>query len=718
MEEKTATSEKSEVRALTGGLFGVSSAVAIFTGALLLFLVQPIMSKMILPWFGGAPNVWTTCMLFFQTVLVLGYLYAHILATRLSPKSQFGLHCLLLFVSVLSLPILVNESWKPEGGEDPVLQILMLLSATVGLPYFLLSSTGPLVQSWFAARLPGQSPYRLYALSNVGSMLALISFPFLVEVLLDSNGQSWMWTLIYVFYSVVILFVGWQYKNVNGNTLSDHKAESEGQSISRMHVTGWFLFPAMASVMFLAITNYLCQDVAVIPFLWISPLAIYLLSFILCFDHPRWYNRRFFASLSVLGITYISLLYYRDIADIFLFNPIGLENLLTDLYDNMLLRFVVALGVLFSICMMCHGELTRCKPEAGRLTQFYLSISVGGALGGLFVSVVCPLVFTGYVEYHLGLVAAFLIAAVILIKEVIGKGSLKQACITLLVGLAAGLNVGAQWDILQVDRIAASRNFYGTLRVVQKDELGVMPAQRRLVHGRIIHGVQLADTGQHGTPTSYYNAESGVATTLKLMHEREAIHVGVVGLGVGTLVTYGREDDQYTFFEINPAVVDYANEHFTFLSKTKAQVNTIVADGRLGLESLDEEVLDLLVIDAFSSDSIPAHLLTVEAMEIYQRVVKDDGLIALHLSNNHLNLLPVVVNAADHLRLAVRAFKTPGNPEVAADNALWVIVGEDQNVMQQLRTMGGGGYTPSVQDAKHVPLWTDKYSSLWHVLGE
>ena len=718
MEEKTATSEKSEVRALTGGLFGVSSAVAIFTGALLLFLVQPIMSKMILPWFGGAPNVWTTCMLFFQTVLVLGYLYAHILATRLSPKSQFGLHCLLLFVSVLSLPILVNESWKPEGGEDPVLQILMLLSATVGLPYFLLSSTGPLVQSWFAARLPGQSPYRLYALSNVGSMLALISFPFLVEVLLDSNGQSWMWTLIYVFYSVVILFVGWQYKNVNGNTLSDHKAESEGQSISRMHVTGWFLFPAMASVMFLAITNYLCQDVAVIPFLWISPLAIYLLSFILCFDHPRWYNRRFFASLSVLGITYISLLYYRDIADIFLFNPIGLENLLTDLYDNMLLRFVVALGVLFSICMMCHGELTRCKPEAGRLTQFYLSISVGGALGGLFVSVVCPLVFTGYVEYHLGLVAAFLIAAVILIKEVIGKGSLKQACITLLVGLAAGLNVGAQWDILQVDHIAASRNFYGTLRVVQKDELGVMPAQRRLVHGRIIHGVQLADTGQHGTPTSYYNAESGVATTLKLMHEREAIHVGVVGLGVGTLVTYGREDDQYTFFEINPAVVDYANEHFTFLSKTKAQVNTIVADGRLGLESLDEEVLDLLVIDAFSSDSIPAHLLTVEAMEIYQRVVKDDGLIALHLSNNHLNLLPVVVNAADHLRLAVRAFKTPGNPEVAADNALWVIVGEDQNVMQQLRTMGGGGYTPSVQDAKHVPLWTDKYSSLWHVLGE
>ena len=718
MEEKTATSEKSEVRALTGGLFGVSSAVAIFTGALLLFLVQPIMSKMILPWFGGAPNVWTTCMLFFQTVLVLGYLYAHILATRLSPKSQFGLHCLLLFVSVLSLPILVNESWKPEGGEDPVLQILMLLSATVGLPYFLLSSTGPLVQSWFAARLPGQSPYRLYALSNVGSMLALISFPFLVEVLLDSNGQSWMWTLIYVFYSAVILFVGWQYKNVNGNTLSDHKAESEGQSISRMHVTGWFLFPAMASVMFLAITNYLCQDVAVIPFLWISPLAIYLLSFILCFDHPRWYNRRFFASLSVLGITYISLLYYRDIADIFLFNPIGLENLLTDLYDNMLLRFVVALGVLFSICMMCHGELTRCKPEAGRLTQFYLSISVGGALGGLFVSVVCPLVFTGYVEYHLGLVAAFLIAAVILIKEVIGKGSLKQACITLLVGLAAGLNVGAQWDILQVDRIAASRNFYGTLRVVQKDELGVMPAQRRLVHGRIIHGVQLADTGQHGTPTSYYNAESGVATTLKLMHEREAIHVGVVGLGVGTLVTYGREDDQYTFFEINPAVVDYANEHFTFLSKTKAQINTIVADGRLGLESLDEEVLDLLVIDAFSSDSIPAHLLTIEAMEIYQRVVKDNGLIALHLSNNHLNLLPVVVNAADHLRLAVRAFKTPGNPEVAADNALWVIVGEDQNVMQQLRTMGGGGYTPSVQDAKHVPLWTDKYSSLWHVLGE
>ena len=718
MEKKTATSEKSEVRTPTDGLFRVSSAAAIFTGALLLFLVQPIMSKMILPWFGGAPNVWTTCMLFFQTVLVLGYLYAHILATRLNPKSQFGLHCLLLFVSVLSLPILVNESWKPEGGEDPVLQILMLLSATVGLPYFLLSSTGPLVQSWFAARLPGQSPYRLYALSNVGSMLALISFPFLVEVLLASNGQSWMWTLIYGFYSAVILFVGWQYKNVNGTILSENKAESEGQSISRMHVTGWFLFPAMASVMFLAITNYLCQDVAVIPFLWISPLAIYLLSFILCFDHPRWYNRRFFASLSVLGITYISLLYYRDIADIFLFNPIGLENLLTDLYDNMLLRFVVALGVLFSICMMCHGELTRCKPEAGRLTQFYLSISVGGALGGLFVSVVCPLVFTGYVEYHLGLVAAFLIAAVILIREVIGKGNLKQACITLVVGLAAGLNVGAQWDILQVDRIAASRNFYGTLRVVQKDEVGGMPAQRRLVHGRIIHGVQLADTGQHGTPTSYYNAESGVATTLKLMHEREAIHVGVVGLGVGTLATYGREDDQYTFFEINPAVVDYANEHFTFLSKTKAQVNTIVADGRLGLESLDEEVFDLLVIDAFSSDSIPAHLLTVEAMEIYQRVAKDDGLIALHLSNNHLNLLPVVVNAADHLRLAVRAFKTPGNPEVAADNALWVVVGEDQNVMQQLRTMGGGGYTPSVQDAKHVPLWTDKYSSLWHVLGE
>jgi len=718
MEEQTETSENAESRAPAGGLFGISSAVAIFTGALLLFLVQPIMSKMILPWFGGAPNVWTTCMLFFQTVLVLGYLYAHILATRLKPKNQFVLHCLLLAVSALSLPILVKESWKPEGGEDPVLQILMLLSATVGLPYFLLSSTGPLVQSWFAARLPGQSPYRLYALSNVGSMLALLSFPFLVEVLFDSNGQSWMWTAIYAFYCAVILFVGWQYKNVDGTSLSGQKAESEGQPISRKHVVGWFLFPAMASVMFLAITNYLCQDVAVIPFLWISPLAIYLLSFILCFDHPRWYNRRFFASLSVLGITYISLLYYRDIADIFLFNPMGFENLLTDLYDNMLLRFVVALGVLFSICMMCHGELTRCKPEAGRLTQFYLSISVGGALGGLFVSIVCPIVFTGYVEYHLGLVAAFLMAAVILVREVMGKGSLKQACMTLAVGLAAGLNVGAQWDILQVDRIAASRNFYGTLRVVQKDELGVMPAQRRLVHGRIIHGVQLADSTQHRTPTSYYNVESGVATTLSLMHRREAIHVGVVGLGVGTLATYGRDGDQYTFFEINPAVVDYANRHFTFLSESKAEVKTIVADGRLGLESLDEEMFDLLVIDAFSSDSIPAHLLTVEAMEIYHRVVKDDGVIGLHLSNNHLDLLPVVVNAANHLKLSVRAFKTPGNPEVAADNALWVIVGEDQTVMQELRVLGGGGYTPSVQDAKHVPLWTDKYSSLWHVLGE
>ena len=365
-------------------------AFTIFAGAFLLFAVEPLIGKFILPWFGGGPGVWTACLLFFQTALLAGYAYAHLSATRLTPRRQVVLHLVLLAVALALLPIVPGANWKPIDGSNPVARILLLLAATVGVPFFVLAATGPLVQRWFSQALPDRSPYRLYALSNAGSLIALLAYPFYFERVYSRQTQALLWS---VGLGVFALGAVWCARQVwklpaAGPAPAPTTPESPAPAAARVPFTDrllWFGLAAVASILLLATTNKLCQDVAVVPFLWILPLALYLLSFILCFDHPRWYARGLFAALFAAGTLIDAyLLYARNDA------PLGLQ-------------IVCYVSTLFAACMVCHGEIYRIRPPAAQLTSFYLHIATGGAVGALFVAVAAPLVFDDYFELQAGL---------------------------------------------------------------------------------------------------------------------------------------------------------------------------------------------------------------------------------------------------------------------------------------------------------------------------
>ncbi len=389
--------------------------LTILLSAFLLFQVQPVVSKRILPWFGGAPGVWTTCLLFFQTLLFGGYLYAHLLQRWLSPRHQVAVHLALVAVALAVLPVMPGVEWKPAPAPNPTWQILLLLSATVGIPYFVLSATSPLVQAWFSGAYPGRSPYRLYALSNAGSLAALLTYPFFFEPIFDLHSQSTMWSGAFVVYAVlcaVLLACVWNLRSFAGGFASygadaENPAPSEARPgwLDRLR---WLALPACASLMLLAATNHVCQDVAVVPFLWVMPLSLYLLSFIISFDHARWYVRPLWAALAVLTLAGAAA---NDLAQLSRFPPPRLVEELT-LY----------LTAMFSACMVCHGELYRLKPAPRHLTEFYLYISAGGALGGVFVAIVAPLVFSTYLEWPIGVAATFVLSVGLLILPRRGRG--------------------------------------------------------------------------------------------------------------------------------------------------------------------------------------------------------------------------------------------------------------------------------------------------------
>ncbi|MGE0377712.1 MAG: spermidine synthase, partial [Planctomycetaceae bacterium] len=601
-------------------------AATIFGSAFLLFQVQPLISRFILPWFGGSPAVWSTCMLFFQVVLFGGYLYAHLISTGLSSRWQAVVHAALLLTAAILLPITPDESWKPQAAENPTLRILLLLAASVGLPYFLLSSTGPLLQRWFSLQAPGVSPYRLYALSNVGSLLALVTFPFLVEPAFSSPMQAaiWSWGFRgFVLLCCVCAARQWSISPTVRPRVATRGLEMGG-SPSWGDRSMWFGLAAVASVMLLATTNQVCLDVATVPFLWILPLTIYLLSFILCFDGNRWYSRK----------TYVAMLFVSLIAVI--------NTLMGGVNVSIILQVLVYLIGLFFCCMVCHGELASQKPGVRHLTSFYLLLSAGGATGGVFVGLIAPYVFAGYWELHVGLLACLLVTPLVYYRDqasVLYRGASRPIWTTILVTVSL-LGVGLArhaWGMLG-ESIAVSRNFYGVLRVEDNAE----HTRRALFHGTILHGMQFLDPEQRSIPTSYYGVRSGVGTVLRQHRAGERRRIGIVGLGVGTLATYGTPRDLFRCYEINPEVVRLAEEYFTFLSDTPAETEIILGDARLSLGHEPDQQYDVLVLDAFSGDAIPTHLLTREAADLYARHLRNDGILCVHISNIHFDLRPVV----------------------------------------------------------------------------
>jgi SAM-dependent methyltransferase len=675
-------------------------AVTVFTSAFLLFQIEPIIAKMVLPWFGGSAAVWTTCLLFFQTGLLGGYLYAHVVVKRLKPREQVWLHIALLAASLLLLPVIPNPAWKPMGNEDPSWRILGLLAATLGLPYLLLSATSPLVQAWYARMHAGAAPYRLFALSNAGSMLALLSYPILVEPKLSTRHQAWGWSAGYLAFAALCGAVAWRVRGSRGVREETSDADSADARPRWTLQLMWLALAACASTLLLAVTNHLTQNVASIPFLWILPLALYLLSFILCFEGRGWYHRSTFLKLAVVALASMAYALGSDFMNL-----------------KLVAMTPVFAGGLMVCCMVCHGELARLKPVHRHLTSFYLMISLGGALGGVLVGLVAPHFFSGYFELPIALVWCAVMMVLALAPENSGIGRRRLAQAVWFASMAATVAL-AGFLAYQIREFRTGsrllvRNFYGALRV-NDDGDGVEEAKMRtLTHGTINHGEEFLDEARHMQPTTYYGWRTGIGLTIQEAQRRLGLRVGVIGLGTGTIAAYGRPGDVYRFYDINPLVIDIARTQFRFVPECKGKVEIVLGDARLSMEREPPQNYDILAVDAFSSDAIPVHLLTREAFALYFRHLQPGGVLAVHISNKYLDLEPVVALAAHALGKHAVVMDTGDDDDNAVYGATWVLVSSRESFFRYPFLFKAA--TPA-KGKPGLRLWTDDYSNLFQIL--
>ena len=678
-------------------------SLTIFWGACLLFLVQPLIARFILPWFGGGPAVWTTCMLFFQVLLLGGYAYAHFSISRLTPRRQVITHLCLLALAVALLPITPGDQWKPTDGSHAAGHILLLLLACLGLPYLVLSATGPLLQAWFSKANPGVSPYRLYALSNIGSLLALLVYPFVLEPQLSRQAQASGWSVGLALYAGLAGWCGHKVWKSAGADAKSAIAEDTEEAPSTTRKLLWFALPACGVMLLLAITNKLCQDIAVVPFLWVLPLSLYLLSFIISFDSPRWYHRAFWLPLlaALLGMV--------------------LHNLYqAESHPNITPLATLYLGTMFVACMVCHGEVFRLRPGASRLTGYYLSISAGGAVGGLLVALVAPFVFPDYFELHLALFLTAALVMGVLRQDATfplqhGKARWGWAVLLLLLpAFGYGLYDVASNSLRGA--VSVTRGFYGVLKVTEAEKGD--PARHHLTiqHGATIHGLQYQSAERRTDPTSYYTSTSGIGRLFRTYKPEGGRRVGAVGLGSGTLAAWGRKGDTFRFYEINDDVAHLATSTFTYLKDSKAKTELVMGDARLRMEGEPDQQYDVIILDAFSSDAIPVHLLTLEAFAHYQRHLKKDGVIVVHVSNRYLDLHPVVYRIAE--KIGFPAVTIDDNDTVFEDEGFygsdWVIMTRNQALLQQplLRDVT----SPPVEFSARVLPWTDERSDLLRIL--
>jgi len=666
-------------------------AVTIFLSAFLLFQVQPLIAKIILPWFGGTAAVWTVCMLFFQVLLLAGYVYSHAYV-RLRIPARRHIHIALLALAAATLPLAASTAWKPAGGEDPTWRILGLLATSVGLPYFVLSTTGPLVQAWYARSHEGAAPYRLFALSNLGSMLALVSYPLAVEPLLALGTQAAVWSAGFVLFALACAALAWRSKGAEAQPLAGGESGKPGPGLQAL----WAGLACCASVLLLAFTGHMTLNIAAIPFLWVLPLALYLLSFVLCFEASGWYRRWLFVPLLGAGLAGVCVTLTHSNPSIWTLIP---------LYS----------ATLFAACMVCHGELARSKPHPQHLTGFYLMLALGGAAGGVLVGLVAPNVFEDLYELPIGMLALSLlvIAALLRDRASLLHGRFGIAARVVFVALTAALALALYRTYAEnsADTRVTSRNFYGVLNV--RDSGEGPEAMRMLSHGTIVHGKQFLELERRDWPTSYYGRTSGVGLALLAARERGPLHVGVVGLGAGTLAAYGRTGDVFRFYDINSGVVELARSEFTFLKDSAAKVEVALGDARLSLEREPPENFDVLALDAFSSDAIPVHLLTVEAFKTYLRHLKPGGVLAVHISNRYLDLVPVVQQAARRLSLEVRQVESDDDDEAGVYRSDWMLLSASPAAFEGELLKEAAERIDAVP---RVRLWTDDYSDLYRIL--
>jgi hypothetical protein len=750
-----------------------ADGAAIFSSAFLLFQIQLIVAKHFLPWFGGTPSMWTTCMFFFQLLLVGGYLYAHLITKHLQLRSQGALHLVVIFATFIVLllcskawssPLLPDSGWKPRGPENPVWHLSVLLAISAGVPFFLLSTTGPLLQSWFAVTQSG-GPYRLYALSNLGSFAGLLSYPFVFEPRLTLRTQAWLWLAGFLCFALLCGFCARRLKSKAFPRSVIDIGEAHNDSATRPsfgQLIFWLVLASCGSVLFLATTNQICLNIAVVPLLWVLPLSIYLLSLAICFDRPRWYSRVLFHPALVASL----------VLAVFLLNGGAIRTLVAHIIGYSLILFV--------LCMVCHGELARSKPSAQHLTSFYLMVALGGAVAGVFVVLIAPRVFSLFWEYQLGLWLTVLMAFVALARDRaswlhdrfgLPAIAVFSAMLPASILLTMHNSVGPEYWFLIAILLAAlyittrgarpgfdenraraipwfvsfallvlgvvlilstrlqlqgakllSRNFYGTLTVTEVNGNDPEWSAYALSHGIISHGFQFRAPSKRSIPTSYYGTDSGVGRAIAELRESRGgsdpdhLRFGVVGLGVGTLAAYARLGDYVRFYEINPAVIQIAGNqtYFSYLANCRAKLDIVSGDARLSMERELERGLkqnfDLLVIDAFSGDAPPIHLLTKQAFRIYLNEADRSGIIAVHITNTFVDLRRVIGAVAEELGVQYRFMQSDGDSRITKYND-WALLWQDS---------GRPGINPAPTSTaafrERVRPWTDDYSNLFQVL--
>jgi hypothetical protein len=690
-------------------------AATAFASAFLLFLVQPLVAKYVLPWFGGSPGVWTTCLLFFQVLLTAGYGLAHFLASRFTPRRQAMMTIGFLLLTVASLPITPE---RPSGDlSPPTWQILKVLSVSVGLCYLLLSSTSPLIQSWFTHRFHSASSYRLYTLSNLGSLLAIIGYPLLIEPRFGLGLQTKLWSWLYAAFALLggsCALMLWQtgpspkVDGIHPVPAPDPKPALPPRRSNRIM---WLALTALSSIMLMATTNQLCLDVAVVPLLWLLPMGLYLLSFILCFHSERWYSRRGYGIALGAALAQTCYVLHQGI------------------YVPLPIQIASYCFTLFICCMICHGELVHLKPDASYLTSFYLMVSAGGAIGAVFVALFAPHVFKAYWEFQLGLVGTAAIFLIILLRDRYGflyAGRPVWAWAILGMSFLALVTVlVVQICISMTNTVAVKRNFFGVLRVVD-DNPSEQKHRTVLMHGRIEHGYQFHEEDKRYWPTSYFGPNSGVGIAIRYHPKRldpaqRHLRIGVVGLGTGTIAAYGEQGDYFRFYEINPDVLHIANLYFTYCKDSAARVEVVLGDARVSMERAQRRnqrgAFDVLAIDAFSSDAIPVHLLTRECYQDYWYHLNKDGILAFHISSRYFNLSPVIRMLAQNdqeRRPQAVLVDDPGSSLQETDATRWVLVTSNSEFLANPDVEGA--VTPWTPADSKLLLFTDDYSNLFSLL--
>jgi hypothetical protein len=659
------------------------AACVVFLSAFLLFQIQPIIAKVILPLHGGTAAVWTTCMMFFQIVLLAGYAWAHYCQS----VNGRAVHLALLFGAVVCafwlLPhttqLIKHPQLSPNLGMNT--EIVLTLAVYIGLPFFVLASTGPLVQSWLGNSVSKNKTYRLYAYSNAGSMLGLLTYPFVIERLCGVTQQIRLWTVGFALFSTGLTIIAIKSRRQKIERKFDHtethlsatQPPGKAKSLVAKGIF-WVILAMTSSMLLLSTTNYLCQEVTSSPLLWIVPLSLYLLSFIICFDSPRWYVPQVWTiTFGAAAVSAIILIHLGSFAGL------GLQ--------------VAGLSlVCFSGSMVCHGELAATKPNTERLTAFYLYVALGGALGGVFVSLAAPVLFVGFYEFQISLILTGGLSLLNVARhhfyseQRIELRGLRLSTVAVIATLLLSL-LSSFWSLSEEFKIWKSdgvifygRNEYGLTRVV------VNANTRNFISGRTVHGTQLIDPDLELKRAGYYREGSGVEVAfegMRAIDEEGELKIAVLGLGAGAMATWFNEGDEVDFYEINPMVVEVAKNYFSFLDKSPGKKEVFVGDGRIELQRRkrsESGKYDLIFMDAFASDSIPVHLLTEEAVGVYLENLNRKGVIVFHITNHFVDLRPIVLHHIDQQQLRYTYIQH----QPASDSAKteWIIVGREPSFFE------------------------------------